>query len=84
MAVVVREDYLFGVKFWAQWSDNVPKYRVMQYVGRIPDTGEYMFIRLHDQAIIRRSFYQLNKHGFVPFCIDTAQAKSYYDTTSSQ
>lgn len=81
MNVIKKEDYLFGIRHWMQvYQNRIPYYDVFRYVGVNHHTGIYYFQSVRTKALIGKGFYQLNKNGFVPFCLDWKRVESYLDS----
>jgi hypothetical protein len=69
--IIKLEKPPLGVTFWAQvYQNRIPRYEVFKFIGRQRSTGVYYFQSVREKTIIGKSFYQLNQHGFIPFCID--------------
>jgi hypothetical protein len=84
MNVIKSEEYLAGIKYWAQFYVHLmPRFEVFKYVGRSLDTGTYYFQSLRTGNIVGRSYYSLNNHGFKPFCLDTERIRKIMGEESS-
>lgn len=71
MSVIKREEYLLGIKYWAQWYfHRVPQFELFRYIGVDKNVGIYYFQSVKTRSIVGKGFYQLNMNGFKPFLLD--------------
>jgi hypothetical protein len=67
-----------GVTYWRQSLPNCrPAFEVYRVVGRVQQTGRYVFKAVRGGAIIYRAYSALNQGGFEPFLYDRAQLEKY-------
>ena len=77
---LIREDRLMGIKYWAIYQYDIPKFIPVKYIGKKPDTGSFFFITLKAPTqIVERSFYQLYSNNFRPFCLNMREIDAYLE-----
>lgn len=81
MSVIKRVYSVAGIRHWAQYYTMLrPSVEVFVVVGHDTTSGLYWFRSLKQGSMVSRNFYQLNKNGFVPFCLDHRKIESFLET----
>lgn len=72
---MMREDFLAGVRFWAEVAPN-KTVRVYRYVGKHYVDYVYYFEPVKSRGpLISKHITQLNSENFRPFLLDTARIR---------
>jgi hypothetical protein len=74
-----KANEVMGVRFWRQdyYGNIKPRYEVYEVFGYDAETGEYWFKSRDGKAFIRRAYAQLNRNGFLPFCLNRAAIEQF-------